>query len=131
MSSHILQEIQATVDRIIIIHNGEIVADGTSDELINDSKGLNQLEIELLNAKENDIQDMKAKVPSISVKSILSTDKDSKKIVLEYKNSSDPRKDVFEYAVKKKWVLIHMNSSKRNLEDIFRKLTKQGVKADA
>ena len=33
MSSHILQEIQATVDRIIIIHNGEIVADGTSDEL--------------------------------------------------------------------------------------------------
>jgi hypothetical protein len=74
---------------------------------------------------------MKAKVPSISVKSILSTDKDSKKVVLEYKNSSDPRKDVFEYAVKKKWVLIHMNSSKRNLEDIFRKLTKQGVKADA
>ncbi len=131
MSSHILQEIQATVDRIIIIHNGEIVADGTSDELINDSKGLNQLEIELINAKENDIQDMKAKVPSITVKSILSTDKDSKKVVLEYKNSSDPRKDVFEYAVKKKWVLIHMNSSKRNLEDIFRNLTKKGVKADA
>ena len=131
MSSHILQEIQATVDRIIIIHNGEIVADGTSDELINDSKGLNQLEIELMDAKENDIQDMKAKVPSITVKSILSTDKDSKKVVLEYKNSSDPRKDVFEYAVKKKWVLVHMNSSKRNLEDIFRNLTKQGVKADA
>ncbi|HIC36964.1 MAG TPA: ATP-binding cassette domain-containing protein, partial [Candidatus Marinimicrobia bacterium] len=39
MSSHILQEIQATVNRIIIIHNGEIVADGTSEELISDSKG--------------------------------------------------------------------------------------------
>ena len=34
MSSHILQEIQATVDRIIIINNGEIIADGTSKELM-------------------------------------------------------------------------------------------------
>ena len=44
MSSHILQEIQATVDRIIIINNGEIVADGTSDDLISDSKDNNEIE---------------------------------------------------------------------------------------
>ena len=131
MSSHILQEIQATVDRIIIIHNGEIVADGTSDELINDSKGLNELEIELLDAEESKIKDMKAKVPSINVKSIITTDLKSKKVTLEHSSNSDPRKDVFEYVVKNKWSLIQMNSSKRNLEDIFRKLTKQGVKADA
>ena len=35
MSSHILQEIQATVDRIIIINEGQIIADGTSEDLIN------------------------------------------------------------------------------------------------
>ena len=131
MSSHILQEIQATVDRIIIIHNGEIVADGTSDELINDSKGLSELEIELLEADESKIKDMKAKVPSINVKSIMTTDSKSTKVTLEHSSNSDPRKDVFEYVVKNKWTLIQMNSSKRNLEDIFRKLTKQGVKADA
>ena len=131
MSSHILQEIEATVDRIIIIHNGEIVADGTSDELINDSKGLSELEIELLDADESKIKDMKAKVPSINVKSIMTTDSKSKKVTLEHNSNSDPRKDVFEYVVKNKWTLIQMNSSKRNLEDIFRKLTKQGVKADA
>ena len=35
MSSHILQEIEATVDRIIIIDKGEIVADGSTKKLIN------------------------------------------------------------------------------------------------
>ena len=47
MSSHILQEIQATVDRIIIIDNGKIVADGTSDELIEDSQGLTLLHLQI------------------------------------------------------------------------------------
>ena len=99
--------------------------------MINDSKGLNQLEIELLDAEDSKIKDMKAKVPSISVKSITKTDTKSKKVILEHKSNSDPRKDVFDYVVKSKWTLIQMNSSKRNLEDIFRKLTRQGVKADA
>ena len=130
MSSHILQEIQATVDRIIIIHNGQIVADGTSNELISDSKGLNQLEIEVLNSKKSDIKNMKAKIPSISIKSIVSNDK-SNKVVLEHQNSSDPREDVFNYAVEKKWTLIHMNTTKRNLEDIFRNLTQEGDQANA
>ena len=39
MSSHILQEIQATVDRIMIIHQGEIVANGTNEELMSSFKG--------------------------------------------------------------------------------------------
>ncbi len=130
MSSHILQEIQATVDRIIIIHDGEIVADGTSEELISDSKGLNQLEIEILNAKEEDIKNMKAKVPSVTIKSIIQ-EKKSHKVILEHSQTSDPRKDVFEYAVSNNWILIQINSTKRNLEDIFRNLTKKGEKVNA
>ena len=118
MSSHILQEIQATVDRIVIIHNGEIVADGTSDELIKDSKGLNQLELELLNAKEDDIKNMKANIPSIKIKSQTENEK-SHLVSLEYANTSDPREDVFNYAVEKKWIIIKMNSTKRNLRRYF------------
>ena len=63
MSSHILQEIQATVDRIIIIDKGNIVADGTSEELISDSQGKTQLHLDVINAQEIDIQDMKAVIP--------------------------------------------------------------------
>ena len=126
MSSHILQEIQATVDRIIIIDKGNIVADGTSEELISDSQGKTQLHLDVINAEENDIQDMKAVIPSVSVKTIKKLE-ESVNITLEYQNTSDPRKDIFNYAVEKGWILTEMTLTRRNLEDIFRNLTGQGT----
>ena len=125
MSSHILQEIQATVDRIIIIHNGEIVADGTSDELITDAKGMTKLSLEIQGADENEIQDMKAVIPSINITSVQKND-NSILVSIEYANTGDCRKDVFEYAVNNNWTILEMTASKRNLEDIFRNLTQDG-----
>ena len=126
MSSHILQEIQATVDRIIIIDKGNIVADGTSEELISDSQGKTQLHLDVINAEESDIQDMKAVIPSVSVKTIKKLE-ESVNITLEYQNASDPRKDIFNYAVEKGWILTEMTLTRKNLEDIFRNLTGQGT----
>ena len=122
MSSHILQEIQATVDRIIIIDQGKIVADGTSEELIAGSKGNSKLNIEIYNADENDIENMKAVIPAITIKGLNKTD-NKIQLSLEYKINSDPRKDVFNYAVEKGWIITEMIVSKRNLEDLFRNLT--------
>ena len=123
MSSHILQEIQATVDRIIIINEGSIVADGSSEELLNDSaKGKADLKLEVSNADENDIRDMKATVPSIDIKNISKEDSFTR-INIEFPSNGDPREDIFKYAVDKNWVILEMVTSKQNLEDIFRKLT--------
>ena len=125
MSSHILQEIQATVDRIIIINNGKIAADGTSDELLTDASGKTRLTIEVDNAEENTIQDMKATIPAISIRSI-TKENGSKIIDLEYPKANDPRPDIFNYAVKNNWIILEMVASKQNLEEIFRNLTKNG-----
>ena len=123
MSSHILQEIQATVDRIIIINEGSIVADGSSDELLNDSaRGKADLKLEVSNADENDIRDMKATIPSIDIKNISKEDSFTR-INIEFPSNGDPREDIFKYAVDKNWVILEMVTSKQNLEDIFRKLT--------
>ena len=123
MSSHILQEIQATVDRIIIINEGSIVADGSSEELLNDSaKGKADLKLEVSNADENDIRDMKATIPSIDIKNISKEDSLTS-INIEFPSNGDPREDIFKYAVDKNWVILEMVTSKQNLEDIFRKLT--------
>ena len=123
MSSHILQEIQATVDRIIIINEGSIVADGSSEELLNDSaKGKADLKLEVSNADENDIRDMKATIPSIDIKNISKEDSFTS-INIEFPSNGDPREDIFKYAVDKNWLILEMVTSKQNLEDIFRKLT--------
>ena len=130
MSSHILQEIQATVDRIIIIHNGEIVADGTSDELLADSKGMTQLHLDVQNVEDDTIQSLKDSISDISVHSIQKNDT-STEIILEYDNDIDPREAVFKYAVDHGWTILEMKASKRNLEDIFRHLTQEGDPAHA
>tara|TARA_B100000003_G_C10894146_1_gene356469 strand:+ start:225 stop:1175 length:951 start_codon:yes stop_codon:yes gene_type:complete len=131
MSSHILQEIQATVDRIIIIHNGEIVADGTNDELISDSKGMSELNLEIQNCEEDSINEIKAVIPSLNVKSVNKINKETFNIVLEYPSSTDLRKDVFDYCIKNKWIILEMKATVNNLEDIFMNLTKDGDKVNA
>lgn len=131
MSSHILQEIQATVDRIIIIDQGKIVADGTSEELISDSKGLTKLKLEIVEGDENDIKNMEATIPSVKVQGI-NKQKESIMIQIEYQNASDPRQDLFKYAIEKNWIITEMSIHKRNLEDLFRNLTlTKGDKANA
>tara|TARA_Y100000588_G_scaffold393837_1_gene511494 strand:- start:31582 stop:32526 length:945 start_codon:yes stop_codon:yes gene_type:complete len=129
ISSHILQEIQATVDRIIIINNGKIVADGTSEDLISNSQGSTTLSMELVNATKESLEEMKAVVPSVNLKSF-SKGKDSSIAKLEYPLENDPRKDIFTYGVEKGWIILEMATTKSNLEDIFRKLTVSEV-ADA
>lgn len=130
MSSHILQEIQATVDRIIIINNGEIIADGTSKELIDGAKDLTTLTLAIENSDDNTIENMKATVPSINIKSA-QKDKNITTLKIEYSGKSDPRRDIFTYAVENNWTILEMSETKKNLEDIFRNLTNKGGTAVA
>ena len=122
MSSHILQEIQATVDRIIIINEGSIVADGSSDSLLSDTNAKTELSMDVENADENDINDMKAIIPSIDISSI-SKENTYTKINIKYPKNNDPRSDIFKYAVDRGWTILEMFATKQNLEDIFRNLT--------
>jgi len=120
MSSHILQEIEATVSRIIIIDHGKIVADGTTKKLMNQFMGNVKLSLEVVgftDAKLTKFQDTfkKAKVKKL---------KDFYKVNLEYKKKDDMRLDVFNFIVKNKLSLLEMSTQTANLEDIFRKLTK-------
>jgi ABC-2 type transport system ATP-binding protein len=129
MSSHILQEIQATVDRIMIIHQGEIVANGTNDELMSSFRGNTILNLEVRNTNENSLKDLTVAVPNIDVSNI-EEKKDHHLIQLEYAQEADPREDLFNYAVNSGWIILKMTPTTTDLEDIFRKLTMEG-KADA
>ena len=127
MSSHILQEIQATVDRIIIINNGKIVANGTSDELMGDFMGNVLLNMEIKGASIESIEHIQAKLPSVKYIS-LNESNGIQNVQFEYGKNKDPREELFKYAVKNKWSVLKMNPRTTNLEDIFRDLTMEGKK---
>tara|TARA_Y100000994_G_scaffold249360_1_gene260588 strand:- start:5942 stop:6868 length:927 start_codon:yes stop_codon:yes gene_type:complete len=122
MSSHILQEIQATVDRIIIINQGEIVADGSPDKLVSSGKGINKLELEINDSTIKDTRLIEKEIEGLRISDI-SRNKGVVKVLIEYDHELDLRSDIFKYAVKMNWTLLKMNPITENLEGIFRDLT--------
>jgi len=125
ISSHILQEMQATADRMIIINKGEIVANGTVEELMSDFKGKTRLTLELKNASEESVKMVQSFQESILL-SQYEVKGDNVTAVLEYPNDIDPREDIFKHAVKSKWTVLEMSRHKTSLEDVFRNLTIEG-----
>tara|TARA_B100000902_G_scaffold348369_1_gene356255 strand:- start:682 stop:1626 length:945 start_codon:yes stop_codon:yes gene_type:complete len=127
MSSHILQEIQATVNRIIIINQGEIVADGTNEELMSGFAGNTKLTLEAQNVNEQDIKSLSDKVPNIKLISSNQVN-ESHILQLEYAKGADPRVELFKYAVDSNWIITELSPHSVNLESVFRNLT---MKEDA
>jgi len=119
MSSHILQEIEATVDRIIIIDKGKIVADGTTKKLMNEFMGNIELTLEIVGLTDAKIVKMKNEFSKIKITKL----RGNHKAALSYKKKNDPREKVFDFIVKNKLSLLQMSTKTANLEDIFRKLT--------
>ena len=122
MSSHILQEIQATVNRIIIIHKGEIVADGTNEELMSSFMGNTKLTLEIKNAQDESVKALTEKIPALSLID-LTTRNGNQLLHLEYPKDKDPREELFQYAIDSKWVVTEMSPHSIDLESIFRTLT--------
>ena len=120
MSSHILQEIEATVSRIIIIDHGKIVADGTTKKLMNQFMGNIKLSLEIVGFTDSKLTKFQDTFKKAKVKKL----KDYYKVNLEYKKKDDMRLEVFNFIVKNKLSLLEMSTQTANLEDIFRKLTK-------
>ena len=124
MSSHILQEIEATVDRIIIIDDGKIVADGSTKKLIKKHKGNIRLSLVIKGATKEKIKKLQDQIDNIKINKIIKS-KFGHQVEIEYSEKDDPREKIFKVITKSKWILLEMNPKSDNLEDIFRKLTRK------
>ena len=125
ISSHILQEIEATVDRIVIIDHGEIVANGTSRELMSGFQGRTQLTLDVKYADEASIAGLARNIDEIEVADAQAVDGRSV-LSIEYAREVDPREAIFEYAKNSGWAILEMTQHQVHLEDVFRGLTGEG-----
>ncbi|MEQ8472524.1 MAG: ATP-binding cassette domain-containing protein [Marinoscillum sp.] len=121
LSSHILSEVEATCDRILIINRGRIVADGTSDTLRSQSQGQEILNI---NIEGEPAAVEKAVRALASVEKVTGVDGKSGWFSVQSKPEASSRKEIFDLCVKNKWYLMEMSGHETRLEDVFQKLTK-------
>ncbi len=126
LSTHILQEVQATCDRVIIINNGEIVADGTTDSLQKSFQG--QLNIHLIIKKDPKYGREKLisaleTIKNVEKVKVISDDENSWTVDLTATKGIDVREEIFKKIVSLDMVLLELHQDETSLEDIFRKLT--------
>lgn len=121
LSSHILAEVEATCDRILIINKGKIVADGTPENLRKKAQGQEMLKLTIEDADKNSITEALQKLHSIEwVNTVSGT---TNRFEIQSKPNQSSRRDVFDLCVQQKWTLTEMTVVETKLEDIFHELT--------
>lgn len=126
LSSHIMQEISAVCDHILIISHGKLIASGTVEELVAMSEHGEKLEVTIEGDKEL-LEDLFSQIDCVESVKITEHSGVATANVVMNKGAKDIRKDVYIYFKDKNAAILNMNLVKTTLEDIFLELT---MKAD-
>jgi ABC-2 type transport system ATP-binding protein len=121
LSTHILPEVDAVCDRVLIIDRGAIVAEGTATELRSRLAGSPIVRASF--AGQIDAREPLAGLPGVTAVSEASADGETR-VRLECATGADPREDVFRTAVVRGWVLRELVLEAVSLEDVFVRLTR-------
>lgn len=121
LSTHILPEVEATCDRIMIINKGKIVADGTADTLRKTAQGSQVLQVKILGENKESVLNGLRELPAVQSAEILN----SEEFKFEVQSNVDMQSNeqIFRMCVNNNWILTEMIPFETKLEDIFRNLT--------
>jgi len=128
LSTHILSEVEATCDRVVILNQGKIAADETTEALRQGASGEYIINISLLDA---DLESAKTELGSfdqIAIDEALDKKTEGEEtlhIRLKCKSSSDIRGDIYRKIKQMDWILLEFHQEAQSLENIFRQLTKE------
>jgi|SRR5579871_1045962 len=115
-SSHILQEVEAICDRVIIINKGKIVADDTLSNLQNANKNSQSVIVQF---KENVDESLIKNLSEIKTAEHLATGSWK----LETLNPESVRKQLMQLSLQHNLNIVSLQSESQSLEDVFRSLT--------
>ena len=124
-SSHVLSEISATCDRIIVISGGKIVADAKTSELASSISGEQKLALEIEGSQSTILIGLKNIPGVLRVKKLRDVSEIAGRYVVEYKNGVDIRREVFNAMARNNCPILNMQSGNETLEESFLQLVSQ------
>jgi ABC-2 type transport system ATP-binding protein len=118
LSTHIMQEVEAVCDRVIIINKGEIVANESIDFLQNSHLGKNSYTVEFdKSITRNQLKNLAGVHDAKNISGNVWN--------IESRGNDDIRKVLFEFAVQNNLVILTVNKEELSLENVFKQLTKK------
>lgn len=125
LSSHVLSEVQAACDRIMIIDKGRLCAIGTPEELAGQALGGSSLRLRLKHGAEQVIHLLQVKLPDLVIHP---NSDDTDELILHHADADVPlAESAFQAAVEAGAVILEMTPQGATLEDIFRRMTGKQV----
>lgn len=117
ISTHIMQEVEAICNRVVIIDKGKIVADGKTIDLAS-----------MFSAAETLLVEFDRKVSREAILGVKGVNKVTAKgnnfWVIEADESIDVRKEIFDFAVRNQYKVLSLTKEKHSIEELFQQLTK-------
>jgi len=116
LSTHIMQEVEAICDRVILIDRGQIKADTSATEIKRSEDGVQTVQLELESTPDPEQWKQLDGIKDVRII-------EGNIMLLEAQDHADIRSRIFNHAVKKGLTILSMTLQKRNLEEVFRELT--------
>lgn len=120
LSTHILPEVEATCDRVIIINEGKIVANDTSKNLRQQESDIDLIRVRIEDGEANTIFTKLKEIETINL-----VDWSSNSNVFQVKSTAGmlSRRAIFHLCKNNDWVLTEMTPVEKDLEEVFRNVT--------
>jgi ABC-2 type transport system ATP-binding protein len=124
ISSHILSEVEATCDRVVILHQGRVVADGQPKDLQARSAEGSRIRLKLADAPAGEALAALKRLPGVSGAERGEDEGDGiRGYWVQTDPDSDPRPEIFKLAAREGWTLYELHREVVSLENVFKRLT--------
>lgn len=123
LSTHILQEVEALCDRVIIIHNGRILLDDTTSHLRRSLGNQATLTVRLSGAPYDKVEALLKELPGVTELRHVQDDEGLVACTVHSGSHDDLRPKLFQLAVDHKLTLYEMSRESTSVEQVFRQLT--------
>lgn len=127
LSSHILSEVSAVCDHIMIIAHGNLVASNSPDELQKQMSASMQLKLSVKGTREQ-LEEAIKDIPEIE--NVKISEVEPSTVIITLKEGADIREELFYRMVKADLPILQLESNKKSLEDIFLELTEDVAPAE-
>ena len=124
LSSHILSEVSAVCDYVMIISHGHLVASDTPENLAKLMEGENTLELTIKGSR-TEIEGMLNAIPGIAEKKFTSNENGLVQVSVKTEGNEDIREKIFYVCAENRCPILRMENTHVSLEDIFLELTSQ------
>jgi len=125
LSSHIMQEVQALCDRVVIINKGKIIVDDRKENLPNYLKKSSLLSLEV-KGEGIEFSEFIQQHPGIRIDIISQTETNCKVNIYDT-SELDLRQELAQFISQKGWLILELTTNKKSLESIFHELTGESI----